>query len=130
MWCLSEPRAGSGSLAGETLPTEPCQGLARAELRLLLSWLYFQALSGSGTDQCCMAVPMQALLHNFWLTGEIKIIPDINQLHSASGHNLNTFPWVFFPLYKSRKFTFQPSHSNSRKHFTRDCHSEGRDIAA
>lgn len=91
-----------------------------AELRLPLNSLYSQTPPESGTNQCCMSAPMQTLLHNFQLTGEIKIIPDINQLHSASGHNLNTFSRVFFPLYKSSKFTFYPSHCNYRKHLMRD----------
>lgn len=48
----------------------------------------------SGMKQCCMSAPMQTSLHSFYLTGEIKIIPDINQLCSASEHNLNTFSWL------------------------------------
>lgn len=113
-------RAGSGCLDGEPfLPMDThgkgCRSTAPPAIKFS-----FQTLSEAGTNQCCVSVPMPALLHNFQLTGEIKIIPDINQLHSALGHNLNTFSWVFFPLYKSSKSAFWPSQSDSRKCLARD----------
>lgn len=118
-WCLPGQSwlgvLGRGTLPSHGHPREGCRSTAPPAIKFS-----FQTLSEAGTDQCCVSVPMPALLHNFQLTGEIKIIPDINQLHSALGHNLNTFSWVFFPLYKSSKSTFWPSQSDSRKCLARD----------
>lgn len=58
--------AGSQLLGG--WPGKPFPAWRAAEghqLRLLLSFLYFQTLSEPGTKQCCMPVPMQTLLHSF-----------------------------------------------------------------
>lgn len=124
-WETSLRRAARRSAAGQRSSCSP------------VCFIFKLHRSLPGMKQCCVSAPMQTSLHSFYLTGEIKIIPDINQLCSASEHNLNTFSWLLSPLCKSSKFPFWPSHSSSRKWLMRGpaiarqrCHWEGTQVTS